>query len=97
MAALWALCHPSRFHGATVLTCRRRVAFAAPLLRRLGFHIARLTRNVDRGFFLRLFLGLFGIVLVAALLVTVIEGPRDSVGEFFSTFVGGTSTGASRP
>src|SRR3954447_16160049 len=66
-----------------------RVAFAAPLLRRLGFHISRLTRNVDRGFFLRLSLGLFGIVVVAALLVTVIEGPRHSVGEFFSTFGGG--------
>ena len=62
-----------------------RVAFAAPFLRRLAFHVSRLTRNVDRGFFLRLFLGLFGIVLVAALLVTVIEGPRKSVGEFFST------------
>ena len=61
-----------------------RVAFAAPMLRRLGFHVSRLTRNVDRSFFLRLFLGLFGIVLVAALLVTMIEGPRTSVGEFFS-------------
>ena len=61
------------------------VAFAAPLLRRLGFHINRLTHNVDRTFFLRLFLGLFGIVLVAALLVTFIEGPRDGIGEFFST------------
>ncbi len=57
---------------------RLRVAFAAPLLRRLGFHVGRMTSNVDRGFFLRLFVGLFGIVLVAALLVTVIEGPRDS-------------------
>jgi voltage-gated potassium channel len=62
-----------------------RVAFAAPFLRRIGFHVSRLTRNVDRGFFLRLFLGLFGIVLIAALLVTVLEGPRTSVGEFFST------------
>src|SRR5687768_7877196 len=67
--------------------------FAAPLLRRIGFHIARLTHNVDRVFFLRLFAGLFGIVLVAALLVTVIEGPRDGVGEFFSTFAGGVYWG----
>ena len=49
----------------------------------------RLTRNIDRSFFLRLFGGLFGIVLVAALLVTLIEGPRDGVGEFFGTL--GTS------
>jgi voltage-gated potassium channel len=62
------------------------VVFAAPILRRLGFHVNRLTRNVDRSFFLRLFGGLFGIVLVAALLVTLVEGPRDGVGEFFSTF-----------
>ena len=62
------------------------VVFAAPILRRLGFHISRLTRNVDRSFFLRLFGGLFGIVVVAALLVTLIEGPRKGVGEFFSTF-----------
>ena len=62
-----------------------RVAFAAPFLRRLVYHVGRLTNHVDRGFFLRLFLGLFGIVLAAALLVTVIEGPRDSAGEFFSS------------
>ena len=64
------------------------VAFAAPLLRRLGFHIERLTHNVDRSFFVRLFAGLFGIVLIGALLVTLIEGPRDSVGEFFSSLSG---------
>src|SRR4029450_78618 len=57
------------------------------------FHISRLTRNVDRSFFLRLFLGLFGIVLVAALLVTVIEGPRDGVGEFISTLSSGVHWG----
>ena len=96
MAALWALCHSSPSMRATVLTCREcRVRRAAPAPPRLPH--PRLTSNVDRGFFLRLFIGLFGIVLVAALLVTVIEGPRDSVGEFFSTFLGGTSTGASRP
>jgi len=65
-----------------------QVAFAAPLLRRFTFHLNRLTHNVDRGFFLRLFLGLLGIVLAAALLVTLIEGPRDGVGEFFSTLSG---------
>jgi voltage-gated potassium channel len=70
---------------------RRRVlglfsfGFAAPLFRRLAFHVDRLTHNVDRGFFVRLFVGLFGIVIVAALLVTLIEGPRDGIGEFFST------------
>ncbi len=61
------------------------VTFAAPLLRRVAFHVRRMTTNVDRSFFLRLVLGLFGIVLVAALLVTLIEGPRTSVGSFFSS------------
>jgi voltage-gated potassium channel len=61
------------------------IAFAAPLLRRVAFHVGRLTGAVDRGFFLRLFLGLVSIVLVAALLVTLIQGPRDGIGEFFST------------
>jgi voltage-gated potassium channel len=58
--------------------------FAVPLLRRIGYHVGRLTHNVDRGFFARLFLGLGGIVLLAALLVTVLEGPRDSIGGFVS-------------
>ena len=59
--------------------------FAAPLLRRIGYHISVVTRNIDKTFFIRLFSGLFLIVLIAALLVTVAEGPRGSVGEFFET------------
>ena len=65
------------------------LTFGAPVLRRVAFHIQRLTRNIDRSFFLRLCGGLFGIVLLAALLVTLIEGPRKGVGEFFGTL--GTS------
>jgi voltage-gated potassium channel len=56
---------------------------AVPFLRRVGFHLRRLTGDLDRGFFIRLLLGLSGIVLLAALLVTVIEGPRKGVGGFF--------------
>jgi voltage-gated potassium channel len=63
---------------------RLKAAIALPLLTRIGFHMRRLTRDVDRGFFLRLFFGLGSFVLLAALLVTAIEGPRDSVGHFFS-------------
>src|SRR5436190_23039545 len=98
MAALWALCHhpetpavPTAATSPPRCPMRRRfsrvmrVAVAAPFLRRLAFHVRRLTRNVDQSFFIRLFVGLLGIVLVAALLVTVIEGPRTSAGEFFST------------
>ena len=57
--------------------------FSTPLLRRIGYHVKSMTRNVDRTFFIRLFAGLFFVVMVAALLVTAIEGPRDSVGAFF--------------
>ena len=64
-------------------------AFAVPIFRRIAFHLRRLTAELDRGVFLRLGFGLFGIVLVAALVVTAIEGPRRSVGEFFSTLAGG--------
>ncbi|MGA9749277.1 MAG: NAD-binding protein [Nocardioides sp.] len=58
---------------------------SAPLLRRVGFHLRRLTGEVDRGFFLRLMLGLTTVVFVAALLVAAVEGPRTSIGEFFAT------------
>ena len=65
---------------------RRIRAFAAvPLLRRFAYHARRLTGDVDRGFFLRLALGLAAVVFVAALLVAAIEGPRASIGEFVST------------
>ncbi len=50
------------------------VLFAAPLLRRIGYHVSMMTRNVDKTFFIRLFAGLFFVVLVAALLVNVVRG-----------------------
>src|SRR4051812_17293731 len=43
-----------------------------------------MTRNVDKTFFVRLFAGLFIVVLVAALLVNAVEGDRSSVGGWFS-------------
>ena len=57
--------------------------FAAPLLRRIGYHVSVMTRNVDKTFFIRLFAGLFFVVLVAALIVTAVEGDRSSVGSWF--------------
>ena len=63
--------------------------FSAPLLRRIGYHVGKLTKNVDRTFFIRLFAGLFFIVLIASAVVTAVEGPRGSVGEFFSTLGNG--------
>ena len=63
--------------------------FAVPLLRRLVFHIRRMTGELDLHFFLRLLGGLGALVLFAALIVTAAEGPRDGVGEFFSTLGAG--------
>ena len=55
--------------------------FSAPLLRRIGYHVSVMTRNVDKTFFIRLFAGLFIVVLVAALLVTAVEGDRATASE----------------
>lgn len=55
-----------------------------PLISRLAFHLRRMSGSVDRGFFLRLSLGLGGFVLVASVLVTLLEGPRDDVSAMFS-------------
>lgn len=60
--------------------------FNFPVLRRAAFHVRRITGGVDRRFFVRLFAGLVGFVIVGALLVTALEGPRDDVGGFFSRF-----------
>ena len=61
---------------------RKRMAalFNVPLLSRLAFHLRRMTRGLERGFFTRLFVSRSGFVVIAAALLTVIEGPRDDAG-----------------
>ena len=77
---------------------RRRVAdlFAVPLLSRLAFHLRRMTGGLERGFFLRLFIALGGFVVVAAALLTVVEGPRDDArgmaAKFGNSFYWGITT-----
>jgi voltage-gated potassium channel len=61
--------------------------FAAPLLRRIGYHVNVMTQNVDRTFFLRLFGGLFFVVFVAATVVTAAEGRRDSIGHWLRDLI----------
>jgi voltage-gated potassium channel len=60
--------------------------FNVPLLSRLGFHVRRMTGGLERGFFLRLAVALSSFVLVAAGLLTAIEGPHDDVGGVVSKF-----------
>jgi voltage-gated potassium channel len=64
------------------LSRRIGAIITVPFLARLGFHVRRIGGGIDRAFFLRLLLGLGTIVLVAAVLVAVAEGPRDSLGGF---------------
>jgi voltage-gated potassium channel len=68
------------------VSSRLRALVAGPLLRRFGFHLRRLTQGVDRGFFIRLSIGLGAVVLVAALLVTVVENATKDAPEFLSAF-----------
>lgn len=57
-----------------------------PIIARLAFHVRRMTGGLERGFFLRLFVGLFAFVLAAALLVTLVEAPRWEPGELAAKF-----------
>ena len=76
----------------------RRVAafFSFPLLSRVAFHVRRMTGGLERGFFVRLFVALAGFVVVAAGLVTLLEGPHDDVGgtarKFGDSFYWGITT-----
>jgi voltage-gated potassium channel len=50
-------------------------ALASPLVRRVAWHVKRIGGSLDRRFFLNLAEGILGFVLVAAVLITVFEGP----------------------
>ncbi|HEY8439194.1 MAG TPA: NAD-binding protein [Candidatus Limnocylindrales bacterium] len=49
--------------------------FSSPLIRRIGWHLARVRGAVDRRFFAQLLGGAFVLVLIAAALITVVEKP----------------------
>ncbi len=65
---------------------RMAALLSFPLLSRLAFHLRRMTGGLERGFFLRLVLALSSFVVVAATLVTLLEGPHDSVGSALRKF-----------
>jgi voltage-gated potassium channel len=46
----------------------------APILRRLGFHVRRVSANLDKGFFRSMMAGLLVVLLLAAGAVTLFEG-----------------------
>ena len=48
---------------------------ASPVIRRISWHVRRVTGQLDRRFFMTLAEGIVGFVLVAALLITLFEKP----------------------
>src|SRR5688500_12142361 len=63
-----------------------RALFAAPFLRRIGFHAKRIGGQMDRHFFTSLLTGIIGFVILAALAVTLLEEEKRSFAGFGSSF-----------
>jgi voltage-gated potassium channel len=66
--------------------------FAAPLLRRIGFHARRIGGQMDRHFFSALLTSVIGFVLVAALAITLIETEKRSLAGLGSSFYWAVTT-----
>lgn len=64
---------------------------ASPLIRRVSWHIRRMTGRLDRRFFLTLAEGILGFVAIAAILITLIE-KSITLESFFDTFNWGIAT-----
>ncbi|MEO7294845.1 MAG: NAD-binding protein [Candidatus Limnocylindria bacterium] len=60
--------------------------FAAPFLRRIGFHARRIGGEMDRHFFTSLVTAVVGFVVVAAIVITLIEDEKQSFAGFGSSF-----------
>jgi voltage-gated potassium channel len=60
--------------------------FAAPLIRRIGFHARRITGQMDRHFFTTLITAVVGFVVIATVLVTLLEEEKRTLAGFGSTF-----------
>ena len=63
----------------------------SPLIRRVAWHVRRVSGTLDRRFFLTLAEGILGFVLVAALLITLFEGPW-KLEKVFDSFNWGIAT-----
>ena len=60
--------------------------FAAPFLRRIGFHARRIGAQMDRHFFSSLLTAIIGFVAVAAVAVTLLEDEKRTFAGFGSSF-----------
>ncbi len=63
-----------------------RALFAAPFLRRMGFHAKRLGGQMDRHFFTSLLSAVIGFVVMAALAITLLEEEKRTFAGFGSSF-----------
>jgi voltage-gated potassium channel len=72
--------------GSTLLPNPLRALFAAPFLRRVGFHAKRIGGQMDRHFFSSLLTAVIAFVVVAAIAVTLVEPERLSLAGFGNSF-----------
>ena len=72
--------------GPTQLPNPLRALFAAPFLRRIGFHAKRIGGQMDRHFFSSLLTAVIAFVVVAAVVVTLVEPERLSLAGFGNSF-----------
>ncbi len=64
---------------------------SSPLIRRVAWHVRRIGGQLDRRFFLTLAEGILGFVLVAAIFITIFEGPW-TIEKVFDSFNWGIAT-----
>lgn len=72
--------------GITRLPRPIQALFAAPLLRRIGFHAKRIGGQMDRHFFSSLLGAVIGFVVVAAIVITLLEEEKRTFAGFGSSF-----------
>jgi voltage-gated potassium channel len=60
--------------------------FAAPIMRRIGFHAKRIGGQMDRHFFSSLLTAVIGFVVVAAVVITLVEPEKLTFAGFGSSF-----------
>ena len=69
-----------------MITRPLQAIFAAPFLRRIGFHARRIGGEMDRHFFITLLSAVVGFVVVAAIVITMLETEKRSFAGFGSSF-----------
>ena len=82
----------SSCHGGPRLFRPLQAIFAAPFIRRLGFHAKRIGGQMDRHFFTSLLTAVIGFVVISAIAVTLLEDDKRSFAGFGSAFYWAVTT-----